>query len=224
MTARPTWVRKLCLLLAVGAGIAFLAGSYLYFQITAAIEPEARQEANDLDAKEADRKLKVYQQALQDSRRGFIRLSEVELNSYIQQQYFSETKTADTNAPVPKTHLLKSQVGLYSKEITWSYWLQRKVLGKPVQLFWQRAVELSGKPQHWTFQTKAMRVGKIDVPPRLWEFVQSRLGESDLIFSNRFDWLVRLPTLEIKTNDLTSSAELRLYTYPVNAVLTKTTH
>jgi hypothetical protein len=223
MTARPIWVRKAYLLLVVGAGIALLAACYLYFQITAVIEPVVRQQPNDLDAKEAERKLKLYRQALQDSRRGFIRLSEVELNSYIQQQYFSETKIGETNAPNSKTHLSRSLVGLFSDEITWSYWLQQKVLGKPVHLFWQRAVELSGKPEHWTFQTKAMRVGKIEVPPRLWDFVQSRLGESDLIFSNRFDWLVRLPTLEVKTNDLTSSAELRLYTYPVNAVLTKTT-
>jgi hypothetical protein len=223
MTARPTWVRKLYLLLAAGTGIGLLAGCYLFFQITADIEPDVRHQPNELDAKEADRKLKIYVEALQDSRRGFIRLSEVELNSYIQQQYFSEAKIGETNGPIPKTHLLKSQVGLFSEEITWSYWLQRKVLGKAVDLYWQRAIELSGKPKQWVFQTKAMRVGKVEVPPRFWEFVQRQLGDSDMIFSNRFDWLVRLPTLEIKTNDLTSSAELRLYTYPVNAVLTKAT-
>jgi len=167
MTARPTWVRKLYLTL-----------------------------------------------ALQESRRGFIRLSEVELDSYIKKHYLSP-KTDETAALLSDTQLTRGEVELLNQDINWTCWMRKKLAGRWIDLVWQRTVELTGAPTNWSFELKAMRVGRIEVPPRFWPLVQRQLGHVDLAFTNQFDWLAHLPTLEIKTNEMVLGNELRLYTYPV---------
>lgn len=69
MKARPAWVRKLWVILAIGAGLGFLAGVYVYLQLTGDIAADGFKEPNLLDAREADRKLRIYRTALGQAER-----------------------------------------------------------------------------------------------------------------------------------------------------------
>jgi hypothetical protein len=220
MKARPTWVRKLYWTLAIGAVFGMLMMAYGYFQITAEVDSGIFKKPNVLDAQEADRKLKLYNEALAISRRGFVRLSEVEINSYLLQHYFSDGKIAGTNAPPANIKLLTSRLGFTQRGVKWYCWVRKKWLGRPVDLVWERALELNRIENRWVFQTTSMRLGKMAMPARWWPLVQSQIGEIDLTFDEPLNWLTKLPTLEIKTNAASSSPELRLYTYQVSETWT----
>lgn len=218
-TARPTWVRKLAWTLTLLAGLGLIGIGYAYFQITAEIDRRSFGPLNDLDAKEAERKLKIYAEAFGTSRRGFIRLSEAEINSYLQEHYFADSDKNSTNALASGARLLDGRVELLGRGLTWSCWLRKPLLGQPLDLVWQRVMELNQHSTQWVFQTKSMWLGNVEVPPRFWPFVTQQLGEADLVLSNRHQWFSRLPALEIKTNELSAKPELRLYTYRVAETL-----
>jgi hypothetical protein len=81
-------------------------------------------------------------------------------------------------------------------------------------MVWRRVVEFRRKTDRWTFETKSMSLGKMDVPRRFWTFVNRELGEVDQRFADDQRWVTVLPAIEIKTNAMNSRPELRLYTYP----------
>jgi hypothetical protein len=215
MTVRPSWIRKLCLALALLLGLAIIALFYGYFQITARIDPEGVARPNPLEAKEAERKLDLYREAQKTSQRGFVRLSEGEINSYLQARYFSASRTSrvDSATSPGSARLLKSRADLFDNTIVWSCWISKDWLGGSMELVWQRSFELVPEGNRWDLRMKGMRLGDLNVPRKLWPVVDASLGGVDEVFINQFDWLTQLPTLEIKTNVFSSKPELRLFTY-----------
>ena len=84
------------------------------------------------------------------------------------------------------------------------------------KLVWQRAGNLELVKDHWEFRLQSMYVGRQYVP--LWPHwcrptVEKLLGEVDQVFADQFKQFTQLPDLELKPNDSTKHAELRLYTY-----------
>jgi hypothetical protein len=214
MMARPTWVRRLYYVLAVLSVLALLAICYGYFQLTASVIPDGVGRANVLDAQEAEKKLKLYMEAQKISRPGFVRLSEVEINSYLQRHYFS-----DSNGGTQRegARLVRTQAVLSPRAIIWYCWVEKDWLGCSTELVWQRTFELGrAKDGRCTFNLKAMKVGRVKVPKPLWDTVETSLGNVDGMFTDRFDWVTQMPALELKTNAASFKPELRLFTYRVS--------
>jgi hypothetical protein len=217
MKARPSWIRKVYIALAMLAVAMVILFAYGYYQITSPIDLGGPRLTNILDAKEAEKKLKLYKSARQVSERGFVRLSEVEINSYLQEHYFSSSKGSGISpAATASARLMRTHVLLTDEAVIWLCWMQKKWLGRSVDLVWQRAFEIVPDCEgNSTLRMTAMRVGQLDVPASFWGVMRSTLGEVDGVFTNQFNWLTRLPTLEIKTNAASFKPELRLFTYRV---------
>jgi hypothetical protein len=199
----------------VAGGFFFVAVVYLYSQVTADFDAEASKEPNAVDAQEARRKLGLYKKALESpGRSGFIRLTEAEINSYLDERYFRDNVKNLTNAPDASPRLLASRAKLAGQEIQWYCWLRKKWFGLSFPLVSRRGLELCGGTNHWILATRSMDLGKLEVPPRYWPLVSQELGEVDRVFVEDRRWGEKLPWVEIRTNSLNSAPELRLYTLP----------
>lgn len=210
-------LKKILLALAVAIGAILLAGGYYFFQITREVDTGWADTPNSVDALEARRKLRLFQEAQKVSRRGFVRLSEVELNSYLEQNFSATAAAAQTNAP-GSNGLLKSFVSLNVPDVIFYCWVRKKIIGIPVDFVWQRTVRLERAADRWDFPVQAVKVGHLEIQPRDWELANRLLGGADQAFSKQFDWLAHLPGLEIAENELSRRPELRLYTYAAKAV------
>ena len=191
------------LLLVVGAG----GGTFLYL-ITRDL-PTHWQEPNKVELIEADRKLKLLNEALAEKKRGFVRLSEVEINSFLQNRYNSGKGSASGGGP----NLDRTVVLLNATNLTLVTWVTKPVLGYGLPLVWQRSVAPIQETNGWRMTMTGMRVGELNIPPQFWSKVEAELSGVDSVFEERKAWLAQIPTLAIMRNEVSQSPELRLYTY-----------
>jgi hypothetical protein len=204
-----SWKKKI--LLAFGLLIVLVIGvaGYGVFTLTRPLPFDFSQNPNAVEAHEADRKLKLLNEAQADRRQGFIRLSEVEINSLLESRYNSG-KNSRTNDPVK---LVKSGVLLEASHITFITWHNAPVLGVNLPLVWQRVLTPSKQTNGWNFALHSMRVGNLEIPPQYWKQVEQVLGGNDSVFADRKDWLRKLPLVSVAHNEENKAAEIRLYTY-----------
>lgn len=186
-------------------------GSLLYL-LTRPLGVDFTQDPNAVEAFEANRKLKLLNEAQTERRQGFIRLSEVEINSFLEGRYNAATSKA-TNRTV---RLVKSGVLLDPRSLTFVTWHRVPVLGFELPFVWQRVVTPTGDTNGWGFRLRAMRVGDLDVPPEYWSRIEAILGSTDAVFDERKDWLRDLPFVSLAQNEQSKSPEFRLYTYVPN--------
>ena len=144
-------------------------------------------------------------------------MSEIEINSYLHQHYFEDPVQNKTNAPDSSSRLLESRMKLSGREVFWYCWIKKKVLGVSIPVVWRRSLELNRGTNRWSFETKSMTIGKLEVPLRYWALVNKALDEVDGVFAEERRWVERLPMIEIRTNTANLSPELRLYTHPAAA-------
>ena len=186
-------------------------GSLLYL-LTRPLDVEFAQDPNAVEAFEANRKLKLLNEAQTERRQGFIRLSEVEINSFLEGRY-NAAATKPTNSTV---RLVKSGVLLDQGSLTFVTWHRAPVLGFELPFVWQRVVTPTGDTNGWGFRLRAMRVGQLDIPLEYWTRVEQILGGSDALFEERKYWLRKLPFVSLAQNEQSKSPEFRLYTYVPN--------
>lgn len=215
MTARPAWVRKLWTFLAFAAVAVLAAAGWLWLRLTEDAALPAFKEPNRLDAEEAVRKLNIYKGALAEEHQGgFIRLSELELNSYLQYSILSETNQAELSAG--EARLVDGHLRLFSDSIEWYCWVRKPWLGTTADLMWQRTLQPRRSSNSWTLAIQSMSVGSMEIPESAWPYVLRQLSAADRVFREPLAWLNQLPALEIKFNEMTSSGELVLYTMPAS--------
>jgi hypothetical protein len=188
----------LVLLVLIGVGT-------LAYSLTFQVELEFAQDPNAVELHEANRKLKLFNEAQSAQRQGFVRFSEVEINSFLNERYNSRT-----NEPA---QLVKSSVLLTATNLTFVTWHRIPVFGVKLPVQWQRVVRPVQEKEIWSFPVEQMRVGKVEVPKRFWPRVERFLGGSNNTFQERKVWLARIPTILLTRNELSRSPELRLYTY-----------
>jgi hypothetical protein len=188
-----------------------VAGGVLAFLLTSQVEIEFAQDPNPVEAHEAARKLALFNEAQAAKRKGFVRFSEVEINSFLQGGLNGKTNSVG-KAPVPKPGV-KNSVLLSANELTFVTWEKHSLFGFEVPFVWQRSVVPVKGPEGWSFATREMRVGRVEVPQRLWGAARAFLGKSDECLKGREDWLSRLPAITLARNELSQAPELRLYTY-----------
>ncbi|MBI2950424.1 MAG: hypothetical protein HYY23_22575 [Verrucomicrobia bacterium] len=216
MKARPAWIRKVVTMAWMALGLGFVGVIYFYSQVTADIDEEGFKEPNALDAQEAQRKLGLYKKALEASARsGFIRLTEVEINSYLSERYWGDKLKRATNSPDAGPRLLEGRAKFSGQEILWYCWIRKKWFGLSFPLVWRRGMELRGGTNNWNLTTRSMRLGKLQVPARYWPLLSKELGDVDRLFAEDRRWVEKLPWVEIRTNNVNAAPELRLYTHPV---------
>ena len=218
MNPAPTTIkRKLILglfLLGVVLAASLAAGAYLYTQLVAYAEPASVGLPSSVDAEEAGRKLKQFEDSFKSNRRGFVRLDESEINSLLNQRYFPERKNVSVASPAASiSQLLNARVLLNKEEITWFTWVRRDYMGRTFNLVWQRSIQLKREGDHWSFDVLSMRVGRQNIPQSYWKTVQEWMGDSDERLADPYQWLTHLPSIEIKPSDVSQTPELLLYNY-----------
>ncbi len=164
---------------------------------------------NSFEAQEASRKLKLLGEAQASKKQGFIRLSEAEINGFLQSRYGKPEKNR-TNELV---RLVKAGVQLHQSDLTFITWHKVSLLGLETTVVWQRLVSPQRTANGWRLSLDEMRVGKATIPGTFWGDAFQILGGSDKTFEERKVWLASMPTVMLSHNEITRAPELRLYTY-----------
>lgn len=218
MNPAPSSIRRKLILglffIGVILAVALIAAGYLYTQLTAYAEPASLGTPSVVDAEEAGRKLRQFEDSFKNNRRGFVRLNESEINSLLNQRYFRERKDSSTVTRTASTsELLNARVSLKKEDITWFTWVRRDYMGRTFNLIWQRSVRLKRVDDHWDFEVLSMRVGRQTIPPSYWNVAQNSMGISDERLADTYQWLTHLPMIEVKPSDISQTPELFLYNY-----------
>jgi hypothetical protein len=197
------WGSAILLVVTVGT-----IGSALYL-ITRPLNVDFAQEPNAVEAHEANRKLKLLNDAQTAQKRGFVRLSEVEINSFLEGRYNSG-KAAQTNGPIK---LVKSGVLLGGDRVTFVTWHEAPIFGLNLPIVWQRVISPVKSTNGWSFTLQSMRIGDLDIPAAYWSKLNAIFGHVDALFEERKEWLKSLPLVTLAHNEVSKSPEFRLYTY-----------
>ena len=211
LTASRKTVLILLAILVVAGG----AGGYLFAQLTADPGVELRQNPNPVEAREAIRKVGLFEEARAHNRRGFIRLSEVEINSYLGETVF--TNRLQTNGLT----LVRGNVLLNDEGFTFVSRIETPFFGFQLPIVWQRRVKLVKDDTGCQVALTRMQVGRMEIPRNWWPRVEEMFGGFDPRFADRFSWIQKVPTLEIAKNELSKAPELRLYTFVPQETETK---
>lgn len=203
----PTKVRKALFVTAILVGSLLVFGGYFYWQLTADFNNPALEGANSLDASEAKRKFKLLEGALTNAQRGFVRLSETEINSYLAERYQAGATNSDPR-------LIKCRLDLGANEVIVYCWVQKKVWGQEMELFWQRHFAVKHqKDGRMAFELTQMHLGNQELPKALWPHLQQSLGKVDSVFREKWDWLQSVPAFDILTNQASRTPEIQLFSY-----------
>lgn len=179
----------------------------LGFYLTKPVEVEFVQNPNTVEAQEADRKLKLLTEAQTGRKQGFVRFSEVEINSFLDGKYHSGNSTS---GPI---RLVKAGVLLDHDRFTFVTWHRAAIFGFEVPFVWQRVVRPAKESNGWKFNLESMRVGALNIPEGHWARIEKVFGGTDTLFEERLAWLKSLPLVKLAYNDESKSPEVRLYTY-----------
>ena len=161
---------------------------------------------NAVEAQEANRKLKLLNEAQSSRKQGFVRFSEVEINSFLDKYNSSHS----TNGPV---QLLKAGLFLGDKEVNFVTWHSVDVFGYKVPFVWQRVLTPIKQKDGWNFAVRTMKVGAVEIPEGHWPRVEQLLGATDALFAERKEWLKTVPMVQLELNEQSETPEVRLYTY-----------
>lgn len=193
-------------LLLVGAGV-------FAYLLTRDLDAEFAQDPNSVEAHEAKRKLKLFSDAQAGKRKGFVRLSEVEINSFLDPRYNKAATTSTNTATNAPAKVVKRSVLLGSSSLTFVSWHTTDLFGMQIPLVVQRTVTpFKDSTNGWSFASKQVRIGRLDLPERLWPEVEKIFGKEES-FIERESWLAKLPAIALAKNELNQAPELRLYTY-----------
>src|SRR6185369_10095729 len=121
-------------------GMVFLtvagAACILVYLVTGDIDVNIAHNPNSIEAQEANRKLKLFNEALTAKKPGFIRLNQAEINGFLQSRYGKPDKNK-ANAPV---QLVKAGLLLRQSDLTFITWHKVSVFGMEFSVIWQRVV------------------------------------------------------------------------------------
>jgi hypothetical protein len=199
--------KNFLLIVAAGIAVVTVGLAACLVLLTRDADLEFAQNPNSVEAHEAKRKLALFNEAQSAKRKGFVRFSEVEINSFLAQE---QKKDSRTNSAV---RLVRSSVLLTPPNITFVSWHTATVLGVNLPFVWQRTVNMNKGAEGWSFSTRQMRVGTVTLPETCWPWAEKFFGHSDHIFNEREEWLAKLPEISLNHNDASRLPELRLYTY-----------
>ena len=172
---------------------------------------------NFVEASEARRKLKLYETSVQSSQRGFVRLSQLEINSYLSSLINSTNKS--TNAVEGEivegpSKLRRVALGLTSTNMILYSWGEARKLGLPLRFVVQRGLRIQQKgTDPWEIKTEFLKIGELEIAPQYWSHFDSYLEALDKPLVDQFKWTTNIQAILVTKNDLSQRQEFRLYTY-----------
>jgi hypothetical protein len=198
--------KKVSLVLGLLLGV-FLATSLYYgFKLTRNIDPQWVQDPNPVEAYEANRKIRLLSNSEARSK-GFVRLSEVEINSYLQEKVRSLT-----NSPASLA-LVQAAVRLAETNVTFICWTHKNLLGFQVPFVYQRSYKFGETNAISDLELESIKVGTVEIPKALWTRAESFFSSTDTRFEDRRRWIAELPAVLLTRNELTHNPEVRLYNF-----------
>src|SRR5689334_95447 len=167
-----------------------IAGSacVLVYMLTGDIDVNIAHNPNSIEAQEAGRKLKLFNEALTAKKPGFIRLNQAEINGFLQSRYGKPEKNKASAA----VQLLKAGLLLRQSDLTFITWHKVAVFGMEFPVVWQRVVSPQRTKDGWRLSLDEMHVGKLTVPGEYWADVSHFLGTTDTSFEERKVWLANV--------------------------------
>ncbi|MGZ8939573.1 MAG: hypothetical protein ACXW32_10225 [Limisphaerales bacterium] len=201
------YTKKIFMGLGLTAVLAVGAVAALGYFLTRPLPVSLTNRPNAVEAQEADRKLKLLSEAQSGRKQGFVRFSEVEINSFLDGKYHN---ASSSNSPV---RLVKAGILLDEGQVTVVTWHEAPIFGFNLPFVWQRVVTPVPQKDGWSFAVRSMSVGQVQIPEGQWPRVGQFLGATDSIFQERKEWLRTLPMVTLAMNEESDSPEVRLYTY-----------
>jgi hypothetical protein len=200
--------RLVVVLLSLPVVLVIVAGIYGYLLSR---DPGFDMESpNAVDARECRRKLKLYGNSVTNGHIGFVRLSQLEINSYIREALTNSV--GDTNAS--GLHLKRLGVGLTTTNFTVYSWGEYKVMNFAAPLVVQRTYKITQQgTNQWQLPLESLKIGHVEISERIWDKVLPCLEPLDSAALDRFSWTTNILALLTAKNELSQRPELRLYTY-----------
>ena len=175
---------------------------------------------NNIEAAEARRKIKLHESSMASSQRGFVRLSQLEINSYLMSVLNPTNKptnsvTAEVTEDAPgKVKLRRAALALTSTNMILYSWGDGKVMGLPVKFVIQRGLRIHQEGTNaWQINTEFLKVGELDIALKNWPKVQPYLDALDQPLLDQFRWATNIPAMIVARNELNHRPEFRLYTF-----------
>jgi hypothetical protein len=217
--ARKGWL--LIFLGILGIAAAALLGFACWVVIELGVENVPADVARPTEAGvvEARRKLAILEQPAQPQ--GYVDFTEGELNSLVHDLFFAK-KTADDrktpSLPASSTttsawRLKRIRFKLNETSIDCYAWVSRTLIGKEWNICWTRSVTLNASANQWMIGLQSVRVGGREIPFRYWPATLSSLGKADEPAVERFQWLRRLPWMELHVDKDKPIPQVRIYNY-----------
>lgn len=199
---KQRWVAIVGILLAgLLIGLAILG-----YQLTRTVDFSWEQ-ANSVEAKEAVRKLTLVRNGIESGKKGFVRLSQLEINSYLMGTLTNVTPNTGAKLTNVKIDLTKSNFTLVSfgevKVINWAV---------PIAMKRNFRIEQDGT-NTWEFPLDEVHVGDVKIPRRVWPYVARIARHLDQPLGAQFAWATNIPSMRIARNEMSGDPELRVYTF-----------
>ena len=211
MALHPGKRLVLTLLLGVLAVFALIA----FFVVSLTFQPDdaCQEKGNSLDTYEARRKMKIITDSLKSTRKGFVSLSEKEINAFLEATY--SAPPPKTNGPPEKSGMLlrKCSVDLTPTNIVFYCWASDDFFGRRFPLAWQRTASVKYEVDHWSFEVQKMKVGKITIPSAFWPTISGFFHAVDQTFANLAPSLTKIPAVELAADKEKGGTQFILYNY-----------
>lgn len=169
---------------------------------------------NVIEAGSARTKLKQYDNALARGDRGYVRLTQIEINSYLNglRTNFSTNKIEMTGR-IP-IHLQRVGVNLGKTNFVLYSWGHAKMFGLSLPFVLQRGfgIRQEGTNQ-WEFPVEFVRVGDLEIPEEFWPRMEAMVHDADAPLLAEMAWTTNIQAMLVTKNDLSERPEFRLYTY-----------
>jgi len=207
---KPSGKTKKFLKILGGFLVLLLIGAvYLYFQFFADIDSGVGVSPNNIDSGEATRKLEIFRKALDVNRKGYIRLTEGEINSELYKFYSSKNDQKKVSLP----DLSKCRVILDEGDVIILCWVRIDFIQGEKQIIWRRRFEILPSNTEGRLSLVSMYIGQIQLPEVLFPKVNQWLGNVDKSLRQNFAWALELPRIEISIVDESAEEELKIFTY-----------
>jgi hypothetical protein len=199
--SKQRWVAILGILLAgllIGLGI-------LAYRLTRTVDFSWEQ-ANSVEAKEAVRKMTLLRNGIESGKKGFVRLSQLEINSYL-------LGTLTNATPDPGVKLTNVKIDLTKSNFTLVSFGEIKVLNWAVPIAMKRNFRTEQGTNSWEFPLDEVHVGDVKIPRRVWPYLSSVARRLDQPLGAQFAWATNIPAMRLARNEMSGDAELRVYTF-----------
>ena len=172
---------------------------------------------NSIEASEAARKVKLYETSLQNGQRGFVRFSELEINSHLTSLLNPTNKTTnaiEAEVSAGPVKLRKVALQLTSTNMVLYSWGKARALGLPLEFVVQRGLKINQEgTNQWTITTEFMKVGELEIEQKHWPRFETYLAALDKPLMDLFPWSTNIQAMIVAKNDLSQRPEFRLYTF-----------